>query len=138
MDEFEKAFRASGLKITHQRMEIYRELARAKDHPAAETLHKRLQQKIPTISLDTIYRTLSSLEQHGLICRINSREKQARYDADRRRHHHLVCTQCKQILDFQWEAFDRSEPPAELKHWGRLLRRDVILYGICGKCSESM
>ncbi|MBC8317138.1 MAG: transcriptional repressor, partial [Desulfobulbaceae bacterium] len=56
--DFEKACRKANLKITHQRLEIFRELAKALDHPSAESLYKRLQKKLPTLSLDTVYRTL--------------------------------------------------------------------------------
>ena len=63
MSAFEQACRAAGLKLTHQRLEIYRELAMSSDHPSAESLYKRLKKKLPTISQDTIYRTLSTLEE---------------------------------------------------------------------------
>jgi Fur family transcriptional regulator, peroxide stress response regulator len=137
MQRFETACKAAGLKLTHQRLEIFRELVRAKDHPAAETLHRRLQKRIPTLSLDTIYRTLASLEQHGLICRVNTMESQARFEADSGPHHHMVCTRCREIVDFQWDAFDDAELPGELSGWGRLTRRNVTLHGVCSKCLES-
>jgi Fur family transcriptional regulator, peroxide stress response regulator len=42
MTAFEKACRAAELKVTHQRLEIYRELVQAKDHPSADILYKRI------------------------------------------------------------------------------------------------
>ena len=73
------ACRKAGLKLTHQRYKIYLELLNSTDHPAAEALHKRLLLKIPTMSLDTVYRTLSTFEQHGLISRVQTVESHARY-----------------------------------------------------------
>ena len=72
--DFEEVCRKEGLKITHQRLEIFRELLNSHDHPTVEKLYHRLQPKLPTISLDTVYRTLTILEQHGL-CRQCAQEK---------------------------------------------------------------
>ncbi|MEA3546759.1 MAG: Fur family transcriptional regulator, partial [Thermodesulfobacteriota bacterium] len=103
MRSFEQACRAAGLKLTHQRLEIFRELAISTDHPSAETLYKRLKKRLPTISLDTIYRTLSTLEEKKLIKRVQTLENQARFEAQMTQHHHLICDKCKQIIDFQWK-----------------------------------
>jgi len=135
---FEQACRSAGLKLTHQRREIFRELARAKDHPSAETLYKRLLKRLPTISLDTVYRTLGSLEKQGVIRRVDTRESQARFEAETLQHHHLICTRCGEIVDFQWESFDRSELPPELQGWGQLNYRSISLHGICSKCLKDM
>ncbi|NVN92662.1 MAG: transcriptional repressor, partial [Desulfuromonadales bacterium] len=78
---FVQACRESGLKVTHQRIEIYRELLESHDHPSAELLHKRLSEKLPTISLDTVYRTLATLEQHGQVSRIQTAGSLARFEA---------------------------------------------------------
>ena len=62
--------------VTHQRQEIYRELAQAEDHPSAEALHHRLQERFPTISLDTVYRTLATFAGCGLINKVDTVESQ--------------------------------------------------------------
>ena len=64
---FEHACRNAGLRLTYQRLEIYGELARSFDHPSVELLHQRLRRKIPTISLDTVYRTLATFAGLGLV-----------------------------------------------------------------------
>ena len=51
---FESACREAGLRLTHQRLELYRELAKVDDHPTAEMLYQRLRKTMPTISLDNI------------------------------------------------------------------------------------
>ena len=60
--EFVAACRRQGVKATHQRTEILRELAGTEEHPDAETIHERVRQRIPALSLDTVYRTLKLLE----------------------------------------------------------------------------
>ena len=58
MERFEEVCRNSGMKLTHQRMEIFREVAQTGDHPDAEKVYQGVRKRMPTISLDTVYRTL--------------------------------------------------------------------------------
>lgn len=136
MTEFEKSCRKADLKVTHQRQEIYRELAQAEDHPSAEMLYKRIITRLPTISLDTVYRTLATFEKHGLITRVQTIESQARFEAEIVRHHHAVCRNCGAITDFSWEALDNLDVPAELNGWGKVAKRNATLEGICNDCAK--
>ena len=60
---FEQICKDTGLKLTHQRLVIYTELLKSLDHPSAESLYKRLEKTLPTLSLDTVYRTLATFEK---------------------------------------------------------------------------
>lgn len=134
---FDKACREAGLRLTHQRLEIFRELSLATDHPSAEMLHQRLRRKIPTLSLDTVYRTMATLAGHGLINRVETAESQARFEAATKRHHHLICSRCKEIMDFHWQEIEEAPLPGSLREWGRIDTRNVVVYGICSKCLHS-
>ena len=133
---FEALCRRAGLKLTHQRLEIYRELASTYDHPSAEDVYKRVQKRMPTISIDTVYRTLLTFEHFGLAGRVHAFDDKARFDANVSSHQHLACTRCKSIQDFDWEAFDQMKPPEKTKKWGKVKSRHVVLKGICKKCLE--
>lgn len=135
MEQFVSACREAGLKVTHQRTEIYRTLITMPDHPTAETLHKRLLPTLPTISLDTVYRTLTTLEEHQLVARIQTAESQARFEAVHAPHHHLICSHCKRIVDFQWPAIDALEPPKDAAEWGQIDSRTIVMYGVCPTCT---
>ncbi|MFH1217355.1 MAG: Fur family transcriptional regulator [Pseudomonadota bacterium] len=136
MKNFEEACKKANLKITHQRMEIFRELAESNEHPSAETIYKGLQKKLPTISLDTIYRTLATLEKQRLIIRVHTLESQARFEIESGKHHHLICSSCGKITDFLWETFDSSDLPADVQKWGAINNRNATLHGICSACAE--
>lgn len=135
--DFEQACRGVGLKLTHQRLEIFRELVLAEDHPSAETLHKRLQKRLSTLSLDTVYRTLATFEKNRLITKVETVESQARYEADMDRHHHAICRQCGAITDFKWRSFDTVQLPNEISGWGRIDKKNITLHGICEKCAKA-
>lgn len=135
MGQFVTACRTAGLKVTHQRTEIYRQLLIIADHPSAETLHKRMLATLPSISLDTVYRTLATFEQHSLITRIQTAESQARFEVAHKPHHHLICSRCKQVMDFQWPAIDTLELPEMVDQWGVIKSKTIVMYGQCKECS---
>ncbi|BCS55744.1 Fur family transcriptional regulator [Geobacter sp. SVR] len=131
---FEQACRAAGLRLTHQRLEIYRQLALSRNHPTAEALYLELRKKIPTVSLDTVYRTLTTFASHGLINKVETIESQAHFEVTHEQHHHLICSRCKEIIDFEWRTVDDADLPEAVASWGRIDTRSVVVSGICRKC----
>ena len=134
---FEQICKAAGLKVTQQRLEIYRQLLKAKDHPAAETLYTRLARRLPTLSLDTVYRTLATFERLGLVHRLETTGSQARYEALTSPHHHFLCDRCGKVIDFSWEDFDTLEPPPPPAGAERVERTSVVLHGQCADCAQA-
>ena len=137
MEQFITACRSAGLKVTHQRTEIYRQLLAVADHPSAEILHKRMLAALPSISLDTVYRTLATLEQHGLVTRIQTAESQARFEVAHSPHHHLICSRCKEVMDFHWPAIDSVDLPPIADQWGQVESKTIVMSGVCKNCSTN-
>ena len=134
LEKFKKICEACGIKLTYQRLEIYRVLLDAKDHPSAEDIFARVQERVPTISLDTVYRTLATFEKFGLIRKIYSLDEKARFDPNVSHHHHLVCTKCHKITDFEWSEIDSLPLPPVTQEWGEVKDRYLELRGICKNC----
>jgi len=134
---FSEECRRAGLKLTHQRLEIYREIASCRDHPSVETVYQRIRSRIPTISLDTVYRALANFESLGFVSRVHTIQNQAHYDAVREHHHHLVCDKCGHIMDFDWQALDETPAPDAIKGWGRIDNTKVTLQGVCASCLKA-
>lgn len=131
---FEHACRQANLRLTHQRLEVCRQLLASNDHPSADVLHRRLRRRNPRISLDTVYRTLAAFVDKGLITRVETVESQGRFEATTTRHHHLICRQCGAIMDFQWPDVDDASLPPAVAAWGRIDNRTAVVYGVCKKC----
>jgi hypothetical protein len=53
MDHLKAALRRNGIKLTHQRMIIFQEVAESEEHPNAELVYKAVRRKLPMVSLDT-------------------------------------------------------------------------------------
>ncbi len=136
VEQFREICREHDLKMTHQRLEIYRVIACSYDHPSAEDVYELIKNKLPTISLDTVYRTLSLFEQHGLISRVHHLDDRSRFDPNLEPHHHFICTRCKKVQDFYWDEFDELLQPVEVKKLGEVHFKKVELQGICKECQK--
>jgi Fur family peroxide stress response transcriptional regulator len=123
-----------GLKLTHQRLQIFEALMSMKDHPSAEDVLAVVKPKIPSISFDTVYRTLALFERHGLIAKVQYIDDKTRYDSEKRRHCHLICTRCRRIEDFFWPEIDQLRVPDETARWGEIENKYLELRGVCQDC----
>ena len=130
---FKEICRKAGIKVTHQRLEIFRALVHSKDHPSVEDIFRRVKQKVPTIALDTVYRALTTLEQSGVLARVLL-DTRIRFDPNTSVHHHFVCSECGWIEDFYWPGFDKLKLPAKKSPWGNIKSKRVEIIGICPAC----
>lgn len=135
VEAFVRTCRRQGRKVTHQRMEIFRELAASMEHPDAETVYQVVCRRVPSISRDTVYRTLATLEVEGLIRKVSPLVEKARYDANTERHHHFICTVCGLVRDFYSEALDDLPIPDVVKTLGEIESAQVEVRGICSTCA---
>ena len=136
MERFAQVCRKAGVKLTHQRLEIFREVARSSDHPDAETVHRGVRDRIPTLSLDTVYRTLWLLGDLGLITPLGPSRVRVRFDANLDRHHHFVCARCGLTRDFYSGELDDLKLPESVKSLGRVETTQVEVRGLCRRCMD--
>jgi Fur family peroxide stress response transcriptional regulator len=134
--QFAAALKADGLRMTHQRLEVIRELASATHHPGADELYRAVRERVPTISLDTVYRTLGTLAARGLIERIAT-PGAARFDPDPSMHHHFVCTRCGRIADLDVDDIGRIEVPPEVSSLGTVTSVRLEMKGVCIACAAA-
>lgn len=134
---FRKVCKEHRIKVTPQRLEIFVEVMDASDHPSAEDIFTRVSRRMPTISLDTVYRTLTTFDQYGLISKVHFFEDKTRFDPNRDVHHHMVCNECKRVLDFYWPELDEADLPPQTEGWGRVDTKHLQVRGICAECLSS-
>ncbi len=128
--------REAGLKLTHQRLEIFRELAGTEEHPDAETIFRAVQQRMPTVSLDTVYRTLWALHDLGLVATVGPQRHGVRFDANLDRHHHYCCVRCGLVRDFESDELDGLSVPDSVKRLGSVVNSHVEVRGLCATCQR--
>lgn len=132
----EKILREQGERITPQRVAILLAVENSGGHPDADAVYRQVCREHPHISRDTVYRTLSLMEEKKIIGSVVSVGHSKRYDPITARHHHLVCVRCRKIMDFSSNEFDLLEPPANLVSGFQVLRTNVQVEGLCEDCRD--
>jgi Fur family peroxide stress response transcriptional regulator len=134
LEHLKAVAKEAGIKLTHQRLEIFRELAATEDHPDADTLFRSVQQRVPTVSVDTVYRTLWLLQDLGLVTTLGPQRDGIRFDANLERHHHYVCVRCGLVRDFESPDLNALRVPSAVRKLGSVSEAHVEVRGVCSKC----
>lgn len=128
-ESYEAALRRAGFRITRQRAALLRVLAGADDHPDATMLHSRANEAGAGVSLATVYRTLTELENQGLILKVAFEGEPARFEpADQKHHDHMIDVDTGEVMEFFDDRIERlqNEIAAELGY--EILRHRLELY----------
>lgn len=134
VEQFIDACREKGLNVTYQRLLIYKTLMKTKTHPTAEKIYHDVKTEYPSISLATVYKTLETLAEHNLIQKVTPLHDLARYDGDTAPHHHLVCLECRKIVDV-YDDYLNQLPLPENSHFNIKGYR-IQFEGICEECAR--
>ena len=128
--------RKKGLRVTPQRIEIYKELIKTDDHPSAETVYEKVRKTYPNISFDTVNRTLLTLIEIGAAFTVEGSGDVRRFDGGTEKHQHFKCIKCKRIIDYHHKPFDVIKLPAGIGNKFTVLKKSVYLEGICDLCKK--
>ena len=126
--------RERGFKVTPQRLAVYNVLSHTTAHPNAEMLYRELQPYYPTMSLATVYKTLSILCEVGLAQELNVSEDAFRYDANTQPHPHVRCTCCGRVDDIMDLATDSLEAQAASETGYQIEAHQYYFFGVCPSC----
>ncbi len=106
--DFAKALREAGLRVTQQRLALLSILMDAADHPNADELLSRARGMDDSMSLATVYRTLSALEDAGLIRKLSLENEPARYEiAPAAEHDHLIDIETGTVIELESDEINR-------------------------------
>ena len=134
-DEFVDICHEHGLKVTPQRVTIYREVINMDTHPTADAVYQIVKKEYPNISFDTVNRTLQTFAEIGLVDVMEVFGGAKRFDPNVDEHHHLHCIRCGQVIDFYNRTYDELDVPEEIQEEFTVLGKRVVLKGICRVCT---
>lgn len=137
LQRFTSAARQAGVRLTHQRLAIFREVASSLEHPSAEAVLRAIEPRLPTVSLDTVYRTLWLLTDLGLISTLGPRRESVRFDANLTHHHHYVCERCGLARDFESDELNGLRLPESITAFGTVVAARVEVRGVCSRCAAA-
>ncbi|MBW1698636.1 MAG: transcriptional repressor [Deltaproteobacteria bacterium] len=124
-------------RVTPQRIAILRILASSKDHPSAEWIHKRVKADFPTTSLATVYKTVALAKHLGEVMELGFSDDRNRYDGNNPAPHpHLICVQCKKILDPDLKTLGQMTSELADDTGFQILSHRLDFFGICPQCRK--
>ena len=124
----------SGFKRTPQRLAILEHLDGNKSHPSADEIFRVVAKKNPSMSFATVYNTLNTLVETGAVRELTIDPDRKRYDPDTSAHHHLICLDCKKIVDIPGDV--AVEVPRGVTKDFVVTGNHIEFYGICAPCRK--
>jgi Fur family transcriptional regulator, ferric uptake regulator len=125
----ELALRAKGVRITRQRAALLAVLAQAEDHPDASELHRRAREIDESVSLSTVYRTLTVLEDQSVVQRHAFEGAPARFEkADAPHHDHIIDLDTGNVMEFYSDRIERLQAEIAAEHGYEVVRHRLELY----------
>ena len=126
--------RTAGLRATGARVAILESLETDRRHPTAEMVHETLCQRFPSLSMSTVYATIDSFLEHGLIRQVSGRSGRLRVDGTPLDHDHAVCRCCGGVFDIDPHVIERTAQPHELPDGLRVINMCIEYEVVCRDC----
>lgn len=132
-EDLSKELKNKNIRLSHQRLKVLEYVANHRCHPTVEQIYNDLHKEIPTLSKTTVYNTLNTLIEAGLVKLITIEDNETRYDIITDNHGHFKCESCGAIYDFEIniDSFDSED-----LNGFKINNKDVYFKGICSKCIE--
>lgn len=125
---------ARGVRPTQQRIAVYHYLLAHRTHPSADAIYQALSREFPVFSRTTIYNTLNTLADAGLISVINIRADEQRFDACTEDHGHFLCSVCDTIYDV---PVDEARLSSLCPDGFACTHSHVYFHGVCPRCASA-
>ena len=97
----------NGLKVTPQRLAVLEAILRLNNHPTADNIIDHIKINHPNIAVGTVYKTLETLVEKGIILKVTTQNNTMRYDAITQKHHHLYFSDSDRIEDYYNEELNK-------------------------------
>jgi len=124
-------------RVTPQRRVVAEVLSGEHVHLTAEAVHAAAQERLPEISLATVYNTLNELVAMGEVLEVSAGAGPKRYDPNVGvAHHHLVCTECGTLRDVMPDAASLQALEMRDRHGFVLTGVEIVFQGICPTCAS--
>lgn len=132
-----RLLRAEGRRLTPQRELLLRTLEERGQHLDAEELFMLARERDPRLSLSTVYRTLNVLRDMGLVEELHLGEEHHHYEvASLGEHHHLVCTSCGSVIEFESPLMEQLKREVAEENDFQVNGIHIDLTGLCARCRK--
>ena len=133
--ELAELLRERGLRATSQRVVMHRLLRDHNRHLSAEELLSEASDRLPGVSLPTVYATLELFEQLGIVRRVNGGGGTLLWDTRSDTHHHMICRRCGRVEDMETAIDLERARRSAVRSGFQPDRAEVIVSGLCARCA---
>lgn len=125
------------LRMTKQRRVVYDVLTKDLDHPTAAEVFIRSKERMPGISLATVYNCLETLTSAGIVRQVNLDRDASRFCPNLDPHAHFFCSQCEKVFDVNLRNSNDAVSAWSLPLGSRVDQIEVAMKGVCPECGEA-
>ncbi len=138
IDPLVRQMKAAGHRMTPQRQAVLEILTTSDTHPTVDQIYERVRIDFPMTSRATVYKTISLAKEIGAVMELEFSQGSNRYDGKRPYPHpHVICTQCKQIMDADDLEISILKQQIIQKTGYRIDHHRIDFFGICPGCQEA-
>lgn len=134
MDHFFEKLKKRGFKLTPQRMAVAQYLSGNKNHPTAAQIFEDLKTQHPNLSMATVYNTLTTMVQLGVLREHKFHNAQVHFDPELSDHHHFCCRVCDAIWDIPQDEPLKVVQTFQKQTGHQIEHVSLMLQGVCEKC----
>lgn len=133
--DLSEVLRSRGLRVTPQRLAVLAAVRSSSRHLTVEEVYRRVQRRLPHISLATVYKALGELRELGEL-KVLPVSGKLQFDGNLQAHHHLVCERCGRAVDIEANGFSPPVLEAGQGQGFEISGVEVTFRGVCPGCRE--
>ena len=137
-EQFIAYLRSEGKSITPERLNILDEVLSQKAHFKIDDIIDKMGCAEKRISRATVYRSIKTIEDAGLIKYIRSINDEKIYEVQKKHHDHMICESCGKIIEFHDKDLETLQDSICESHGFTPQRHTMKIFGICEKCKKNM
>lgn len=140
MEKLQTALKLTNLKVTTDRLELLKILQEKAKPTSIAELHTIASRRNPNLNLTTVYRNMETMEEVGLVQKFNFGENQFLYELrnEQDHHHHLVCSNCRKIIDLEKTFRESFFDQVERSHGFKVISHNFEIFGLCSECQTKI
>ena len=134
VEEIVRRLSAAGRRRTAARYAIVQMLVDARGHVTADELAATVQKRFPSVNISTVYRTLDTLEELGIVDHVHLGHGRAVYHLADQDHQHLYCEGCERIVELPTQKLRAFLSMVERDYGFEVDKRHFAIVGLCKRC----
>lgn len=142
MDNLKNTFlklKGRGYRFSEARNYILTFLSNNKRPLSVSDFQRMLKSKKMLVNKTTVYRELNSLKKEGIILELQLRGNKRWYElASRDHHHHIICTKCDKVEDFEECDYENliNKALKQAPDFAEITNHTVDFFGLCKSCAK--